>query len=190
MGSLHSLRLPSPPAHERKRKAQAESSCVEAFAEEIDYLYGALQRLGAPKSDIEDLLQDVFVVLHRNWDTLDLSRPLRPWLFGVAFRVVRAQRRKRSRETLYAGLELEDATLGPEGWAQGQEALATLHAALERVPLARRSVVIKHDIAGLEVVDIARELSLTRFGVYARLHKGRKELVSAVNRLLKEGVRP
>src|SRR3954468_17929272 len=102
MGSLHTLRLPSPPAHDRTRKAQAESSCVEAFAEEIDYLYGALQRLGAPKSDIEDLLQDVFVVLHRNWDTLDLSRPLRPWLFGVAFRVVRAQRRKRSRETLYA----------------------------------------------------------------------------------------
>ena len=187
---MHSLRFPAPPALERAREAQIESSCVEAFAQEMDYLYGALQRLGAPKADVEDLLQDVFVVLHRHWGTLDLSRPLRPWLFGVAFRVVRAQRRKRSRETLYAGLELEDAAQGPEGWVQGQEALATLHAALERVPIARRSVVIKHDLEGLEVVDIARELSLTKFGVYARLHKGRKELASAVHRLLKEGVRP
>ena len=190
MGSLHSLRFPSPPAHEREREPQTESSCIEAFALEIDYLYGALQRLGARTADVEDLLQDVFVVLHRHWGTLDLSRPLRPWLFGVAFRVVRAQRRRRSRETPYAGLELEDAALGPEGWVQGQEALETLRIALERVPIARRSVVIKHDLEGLEVVDIARELSLTKFGVYARLHKGRKELASAVHRLLKEGVRP
>lgn len=189
MGSLHSLRLPAK-TRGREREPEAESSCIEAFAREIDYLYATLQRLGARTPDLEDLLQDVFVVLYRHWDTLDLSRPLRPWLFGVAFRVVRAQRRRLSRETPYGGLELEDGAPGPEGWVQGQESLDTLYAALERVPLSRRSVLIKHDLEGLEVVEIARELSITKFGVYARLHKGRKELASAVHRLLKEGVRP
>ena len=207
MGSLHSLRFPSPVAEperepapqserqpalqsERQPTVQSESSCIEAFAREIDYLYWTLQRLGARSTDAEDLLQDVFVILYRHWDTLDLTRPLRPWLFGVAFRVVRAQRRRRSREVPYAGLDIEDAAAGPEGWVQGQESLETLRLALERVPIARRSVVIKHDLEGVEVVDIARELSLTKFGVYARLHKGRKELALAVHRLLKEGVRP
>jgi len=58
------------------------------------------------------------------------------------------------------------------------------------VPASRRSVVIKHDLEGLEVLDIARELAITKFGVYARLYKGRKELASAVRRLRKEGPRP
>jgi DNA-directed RNA polymerase specialized sigma24 family protein len=57
------------------------------------------------------------------------------------------------------------------------------------VPASRRSVVIKHDLEGLDVIDIARELSLTKFGVYARLYKGRKELASAVRRLHREGSR-
>jgi len=168
---------------------EPESTCVDTFAREVDYLYGTLQRLGARPADIDDLLQDIFVVLYRHWPTLDLSRPLRPWLFGVAFRVVRAHRRRRARETTYADLDPEDAGPSPERWFQGQESLETLKAALERVPALRRSVVIKHDIEGLEIVDIARQLSMTKFGVYARLHKGRRELASAVRRLLKDGVR-
>jgi len=47
---------------------------------------------------------------------------------------------------------------------------------------------MKHDLDGLDIVDIARELSMTKFGVYARLYKGRKELASAVRRLAKGGV--
>ena len=47
-----------------------------------------LRRLGVPAAEVEDLAHDVFVVLHRNWPTLDTERPLRPYLFGVAFRIV------------------------------------------------------------------------------------------------------
>ena len=43
------------------------------------------------------------MVLHRNWPTLDTTRSLRPWLFGVAFRVVRTHRRRRAREAPHAG---------------------------------------------------------------------------------------
>lgn len=166
-----------------------EEDCFAAFDRELDYLYGTLQRLGASPHDVEDLLQEVFVVLQRHWPTLDLSRSLRPWLFGVAFRIVRAHRRRRARETPFAVLDLEDGSASPERWLEGQESLALLSAALEHVPASRRSVVVKHDLEGLDVVTIARELSLTKFGVYARLHKGRKELGTAVRRLLREGAR-
>src|SRR3954471_23852239 len=119
MGSSCSVRSRSP-------LPEPESHCIDTFEREVDYLYGTLQRLGAPLADIDDLLQDIFVVLYRHWPTLDLSRPLRPWLFGVAFRVVRSQRRRRSRETPFAGLDLEDSTPSQEEWLQGQESLATL----------------------------------------------------------------
>lgn len=181
MGSLYSIR---PPA----RAPEPGKACVDAFEQELDYLYGTLRRLGAPTADIDDLLQDIFVVLYRNWPTLDLTRPLRPWLFGVAFRVVRSHRRRRARESPWLGLDPHDPSDGPDRQLAGRESLAMLWAALDQVPSARREVVMKHDLEGLEVVDIARQLSMTKFGVYARLYKGRKELASAVRRLLREGL--
>ena len=181
---MGSLRL----VHSRVPVPAPDGGCLEIFDRELDYLYGTLQRLGARRGDLEDLLQEIFLVLHGNWPDLDTTRSIRPWLFGVAFRVVRTHRRRQARETPHAGLDLEDGAPSPEGRLQGQESLALLSAALEHVPLARRSVLIKHDLEGLEVVDIARQLSITKFGVYTRLRKGRKELASAVRRLRRERV--
>jgi RNA polymerase sigma-70 factor (ECF subfamily) len=178
VASLRLIRSPAP-------VAAPEGDCLEIFDRELDYLFGTLQRLGARPGDIEDLLQEIFLALHRNWPALDTTRSLRPWLFGVAFRVVRTHRRRRAREAPHAELDPEDGAPTPEAWLQGQESLNLLSEALRQVPASRRSVVIKHDLEGLEVVDIARELSMTKFGVYARLYKGRKELASAVRRLQK-----
>ena len=44
-----------------------------------------------------------------------------------------------------------------------------------------------HDLEGVPVADIAERLSISRFGTYARLRKGRKELKAAVRRLVKQG---
>jgi RNA polymerase sigma-70 factor, ECF subfamily len=165
------------------------SSCLETFERELDYLFQTLQRFGARPAEIEDLLQDVFVALHRSWPTLDTTRSLRPWLFGVAFRTLYKHRRRRARETPVGGLDLEDGARTPEGWLESKQSLALLSAALECVPAARRSVLVMHNLEGLAVADIARKLSITKFGVYARLYKGHKELASAVRRLRKEAVR-
>jgi len=163
------------------------NSCVEAFDEELDYLFTTLLRLGAGAREIEDLAQEVFVVLHRNWTTLDKTRPLRPYLFGVAFRMVCAHRRRRSREVPYAVLEVEDGSISPEGMAQSKQSTALLMAALEHVPLNRRAVLIMHELDGVPIADVASKLSITRFGAYARLRKARGELGRALRRLSKEG---
>lgn len=166
-----------------------DNGCLDVFERELDYIFGTLLRLGARRGDIDDLLQDVFVALHTNWPTLDTTRPIRPWLFGVAFRVVQTRRRQRARELPFESLDPMDAAADPEGQVQGREALVFLKTALERVPFERRSVVMMHDLDGIDIIDIARQLSITKFGVYARLYKGRKELASAVHELLREGMR-
>ena len=167
----------------------AQTTCLEAFERELDYVFETLQRLGGSPGELEDLAQEVFVVLHRHWATFDTTRPVRPYLFGVAFRIVCAHRRRREREKPYAGLDLVDGAANPEGSLQSKESVALLVTALERVPLPRRVVVVMHDLDGVPVVDIARRLSISRFGTYARLRKGRKELAGAVRRLVKERVR-
>ena len=166
----------------------AKSSCLDAFEQEVDYLFATLQRLRVPSSEIEDLVQEIFIVLYRNWPTLDTERPIRPYLFGVAFRVVCAHRRRWAREIPHADLDTDDGATSPEGTAQRKESIAVLLAALEGLPVSRRAVVVMHDLDDVPIIEVARRLSMSRFGAYARLRKGRRELATAVRRLLK-GVR-
>ena len=167
-----------------------ESACVRAFDRELDYIFATLRRLGAASPDVEDLAQELFVVLHRNWHTLDHSRPLRPYLFGIAFRIVSANRRRRVREIPFPDLEGNDDGLGPESALQSKQAAELLLAALEALPLSRRAVVIMYELDEIPIADIARNLSISRFGAYARLAKGRNELAAAVRRLLRGRARP
>src|SRR3954471_22636939 len=166
----------------------AADACLQAFDRELDYVFATLRRLGAPRGDIEDLAHDLFVVLQRNWATLDTERPLRPYLFGIAFRIVCAHRRRRLREVPHPAADAEDSGPSPERMVQAQEAATLLWAALDRVPLPRRAVIIMHDLDGIAIADIAKELSITRFGAYARLHKGHKELAAALRRQQRHGV--
>jgi RNA polymerase sigma-70 factor (ECF subfamily) len=160
-----------------------ESDCLDLYDRELDYLFATLQRFGARASEMEDLLQEIFIVLYRQWPTLDTTRPLRPWLFGVTFRVVRAHRRRSTRELRREQPIEEVEAPGPDVGLEDQESMALLLSGLERIPAARRAVVMMHDLDGLEIAHIARRLSMTKIGVYTRLYKGRKELATAVRRL-------
>src|SRR3569623_1330933 len=111
MGYLRQVRTATP-------DAQVETTCLGVYERELDYLFTTLQRLGASPREIEDLAQEVFMILHRNWPTLDVTRPFRPYLFAVAFRVVCAHRRRRSREIPQTYLESEDPATVPEASRQ------------------------------------------------------------------------
>jgi len=182
MGYLRHVRSAPP-------EAERETSCITVYERELDYLFETLQRLGASPREVEDLAHEVFLVLLRNWADLDLSRPVRPYLFAIAFRVVCAHRRRRRREVPYAYLDAEDQAVGPEESLQSKQSTGFLMAALDTVPLPRRAVVVMHDLDGFSIVEVAARLSITRFGAYARLRKARKELASALRRLLREGIR-
>jgi RNA polymerase sigma-70 factor (ECF subfamily) len=178
MGYLRAARS-APPS------ATPEHACVEAFDRELDYIFTTLRRLGARPAEIEDLAQEIFVVLHKNWPEIDATRPLRPYLFGIAFRIFYAHRRRRQREIPFGVVELEDAEPSPEGSLHRKESISLLLAALERVPLRRRAVLVMHELEDVPILEVARRLSMSQFGTYARLRKGRQELQSAVKRLTK-----
>lgn len=59
-----------------------------------DFVWCSLQRLGVRPADLEDALQEVFVVVHRKLSSFDGSSRLSTWLFGISMRVASAYRRK------------------------------------------------------------------------------------------------
>ena len=168
---------------------RSEPSCLGVYESELDYVCETLQQLGARSTEIEDLAQEVFLILHRNWPDLDVNRPFRRYLFAIAFRIVCTHRRRERREIPSDHLDPEDEAAGPEELFQSKESTHLITAGLDAVPLPRRAVVIMHELDGLSIVDVAARLSLTRFGAHARLRKARRELASALRRLLRQRVR-
>jgi RNA polymerase sigma-70 factor, ECF subfamily len=179
MGS-HLLLVAPPPAQMTRK-----DPVLEAYQQEITYVFHALRWLGAQPQEIEDLAQEVFIALRRSWSNYDSGRPLRPYLFGVAFRVVSMQRRKRKREVAFARLEVRDGGPTPDEVAQAKQARVMVLRALEKIPLARRAVLVMHDLDELPMAEVAEALSIPLFTAYSRLRKARKELEVALRRVAK-----
>lgn len=160
----------------------SDEECLEAFQGELDYIYRSLRRLGTPSSELDDLAQEVFLALRQSWDGYDRDRPLRPYLFGISFRISAASQRKRRREVTSGVIEVDEPGPGPDDTLLAKQVRAQLLAALERVPLKRRAVLVMHDIDDVAVRDIAAALSIPLFTVYSRLRKGRRELEGALRK--------
>ena len=83
-------------------------------------------------------------------------------------------------------VELGDTGPGPDEALQSKQARALVLAALERIPLPRRAVLVMHDIDDIPVGEVAKVLDIPLFTAYSRLRKARRELEVAVRRVLKE----
>ena len=148
----------------------------------VDYVHRSLRRLGLRSGDIDDLTQEVFLVVLRRWRDFDQARPIRPWLFGIAYRLAIAHTRKHHRESPSAALDEE---LHPQrDGGQQHESRALVLAALERIPLPRRAVFTLHSIDGVDMKDVAKQLGVPLFTAYARHKKAREEFEAALRALL------
>ena len=163
---------------------------LDAYRQEIKYVFHALRWLGAHPQEVEDLAQDVFIALRRAWPHYDSSRPIRPYLFGVAFRVVSMHRRKRRREVPLTNWEVRDGGPQPDEIVQAKQARAIVLRALETIPLRRRAILVMHELDGTPMGQVASALSLPLFTAYSRLRKARRELETSIRRLTRVAGKP
>ena len=153
---------------------------LDAFSLEFDYLCRTLRRLGSRQTDVEDLAHEVFLVLSRKWQDYDPSRPLRPYLFGIAFRVVSSHKRRHWREVTGVESDIADPAALPDQALAAAEARALVLSALERLVLPRRAVLVMHDLDETPMRVVAEALQIPLFTAYSRLRKARKEFERAV----------
>lgn len=165
-----------------------DDACFDAYQREIDYLTRTLQRLGVSPGDVEDLTHEVFLVLRRTWHDYDPTRPLKPYLFGIAFRVASSHRRRFWREVPFALVEGLDRSPCPDQAFESNQARALVLAALQRVPLSVRAVLVMHDLDEIPVQEVADTLSIPLFTAYSRLRKARRDLEAAITHMQKRSV--
>jgi len=152
------------------------------YRSEFSYVWKTLRRLGAPPQDLEDLVHDLFVVVHRHLSDFDPGRPLRPWLFGIAVRVVADFRRspRSARELLGETAEGVDGAPSPHEHLEGTEARAVLMKALDGLDLDRRAVFVMHELDEIPMPEIARTLAIPLNTAYSRLRLARADVAQAI----------
>jgi RNA polymerase sigma-70 factor, ECF subfamily len=163
------------------------------FEDHFDYVWATLRRLGVQERDLEDLSQDVFLRVFGQLDHFDASRPVRPWLFGFAFRVASDYRRLARNRCELLDLHDRDPT-DPAPSALERvlrtEALTLAQAALEELDLDRRAVFILHELDDCPIPEVAAALSIPLNTAYSRLRLAREQFADCVRRLrLRRGER-
>ena len=160
------------------------ASAASAFEAELDHVYRTFRRLGLQPAESEDLTQEVFIVAWRRWHEYDTTRPLRPWLTGIAHHVARAQARKGSRrEQAVDDLDQEDHGPDPEDQLLSARARHLALRALAMLSEEHRSILIQHDLDGVGIREIAEAASLPFFTASSRLRRARLRFAKAVKQL-------
>lgn len=162
------------------------------FESEYGYVRGSVARMGIRPADVPDVVHDVFVIVHKKLGELDTARPVRPWLFGIAFRVAVGVKRKMG----YRSEQMDgddSANAAPSRAPSPEEAMSDkqrremLAEAMDLLDDEKRAVFVLHDLDGNSMPIVAESLDIPLNTAYSRLRLAR-EILRA--RLTRRGLAP
>jgi RNA polymerase sigma-70 factor, ECF subfamily len=186
--SLHSaLEMPLSLEAVQPHPAAARLDAISIHDRYAEFVWLTLQRLGVRDADTEDLLQEVFVVVHRRLNSFDGSARMTTWLFGICLRLAAAYHRRafRRRERTVAQVPDQAApeAENPENALAIRQAQERLRAALDLMDLEKRAIFVMFEIDEVPCASIAEMLSIPVGTVYSRLHAARKAFARALERV-------
>jgi len=155
------------------------------YDDHVAFVWRNLRRLGVTPSDVEDRVQEVFVVAHRRLgDYEERGHGPRAWLFQIVLRVASEWRRHRRRhpEDVDGGIaqDLESTEAEQAEILARREALDQLDVALDSLDVDKRAVLVLHEIEEMTAPEIAESLALPVNTVYSRLRVARQQLEAAL----------
>jgi RNA polymerase sigma-70 factor (ECF subfamily) len=158
---------------------------ADLFEREFDYVWFTLRRFGVSARDLEDVTHDVFIQVYKHLDRYDPHRPLRPWLFGFAYRIASDYRglARHRIETLEDRVEVADPSPSAVDHIAARQALELARSALDMLDLDRRAVFLLHEVEGFPIPEIAEALQIPLNTAYSRLRLARDEFAKAAQRL-------
>ena len=177
-----------PNAHERKlelarpapRPARTSASLADLFREHVQFIGRSLRRLGVPPSDVEDSVQEVFVIASQKMDLI-FEGAERSFLYGTAMRVASNARRidrrtqaRRSDEPLDGASANVDPSPNAEDLIGQREARATLDAVLATMSVEMRAVFTLFELEEMTTNEIATLLDIPSGTVSSRLSRARE----------------
>ena len=155
---------------------------AKVYDAHADFVWRSLHRLGVEARDLPDLLQEVFIVVHRRRADHDPTRPLPPWLFGICAGLVRNYRRRafRKNERLTGRAPVVLSHDDPESAVDVGRRRDRGRRALDDLGPEKRAVFVMFEVEGMRSKAIAEALGVPLGTVHSRLHAARRELSAAL----------
>jgi RNA polymerase sigma-70 factor, ECF subfamily len=141
----------------------------ELFERYRDPIYGFFRRRLENPSRAEELTQECFLALLRNVSRYEPRASFRSYLYGIAVRMVLAERRKSGRETRDA------SSVEPRG-QEDLDATLWIRRALERLGTDDREILMLREYEQLSYAEIAGTLRMPVNTVRSRLFRARMAL--------------
>lgn len=126
------------------------------------------------ESNVEDLLQDVFVRTQDRIHTLRDDQKIEPWLYRIARNVIidhyRSRSRPKTQQDLWPTSEIHETDKARKEIAE------CIRPMIERLPEPYRQAVILSEIDGLTQKEVAGRQGLSLSGAKSRVQRGRAML--------------
>jgi RNA polymerase sigma factor (sigma-70 family) len=171
-------------ASHRRRGPRLDPHEIRTLYEAVfTFAWRALERLGVPEADRDDLAQRVVVKAWAGWAQFNASRGTPgQWLWGIVRNELRAHARTRRRRPDLADPDPITGAVEAESPEESMELEDLVAAVWERVPEAERTVVWLHVVGEFTFAEIAEMEGISRSKA-ERLHKaGMARLRAAIER--------
>jgi len=181
-------------AEVRKGDQQSFEELISRYSNKV---FSLASRLTRNTEDAEEVLQDVFVTVHRKLDSFEGKSSFSSWLYRVTMNAAFMKLRKRKQDQSVALEEIMQQThvlpalKSPENaYVDAQsirnEMFEALEVAIRKLPDDYRPVFILRDVDGLTSKEVGRLLDLTIPAVKSRLHRSRLMLRRRLHRFFTE----
>jgi RNA polymerase sigma-70 factor (ECF subfamily) len=168
---------------QRAPRMTKKAAFTDVYQDHAGFVWRVLRGIGVPDANVEDALQEVFIVVHRRLAEFD-GRSVKSWLFEIARRIAHDHRRALHRKPAHMPLSdgIRDEGLGPLESAERAEGLRLLEELLDGLGEDKRLVLLLTDVAGMTAPEIAEAMGTNLSTVYTRLRRAREEFNAAVAR--------
>ena len=167
----------------------AAMSFDELYENHVDFLWRNARRLGVGDDAVDDVLQQVFLVVHRRLNEVSLTGSEKAWLFGILLHVIRDHKRLLRRKSPHRFWERTDPeSLADENMKQPDESFARGEAAalvqrwLEKLSPDKREVFVLAELEQMTANEIADAIGTNPSTVYSRLRAARQDFEKAAER--------
>jgi len=180
--------LDAEPGSTRSSPVVHVPSFVEIYKTYFGFVWSYSRRLGVSDSEIDDIVQDIFITIHGRLPTLEQPESLRSWIYGIVRRTVsvyhRSMRTKRASTATY-GSEPEmhfAPNPSPQQLAEQSDQVRLLWSLLEKLDAPKREIFVLAEFEEMTVPEIASATELPLNTAYSRLRAARLEMEEALQR--------
>jgi RNA polymerase sigma-70 factor (ECF subfamily) len=163
-------------------------SFQDLYDAHVEFLWRNARRLGVGDDAVDDVLQQVFLVVHRRLPEVTMTGSERAWLFGILMRVVRDHKRLLRRKSPHRFFAITDPETLADGGRQPDESLARVEAAalvqrwLDGLDDDKREVFILAELEQMSAREIGDATATNASTVYSRLRAARQAFEAAATR--------